>query len=102
MTHPPVRFDRTITAGHLLQLLLIGAGLVIWGLRLESQVGWHDKQFELIAREQDARFAVVSRQFLDVDARLNRQREDTKQHLARIESLLDRLDNKFDRINTQR
>jgi hypothetical protein len=73
MTEPEtrrLRFDGSISAGHILTALAMFAGLLTWGVRLEGRANDNDTRIARLesARERDERESLVLR---DVLARLS-------------------------------
>lgn len=79
-----------VTAGNVLTALPIIAGLLIWGVRLESRVD-HESELrsrleQLVAREQ-ARDAAS---FVELKAEILRQGEQTRASIERVADRIDR------------
>jgi hypothetical protein len=73
MTEPEtrrLRFDGSISAGHILTAIAMFAGLLTWGVRLEGRANDNDTRIARLesARERDERESLVLR---DVLARLS-------------------------------
>jgi hypothetical protein len=61
-----IRFDGSVSMGHILTAAAMAAGLLTWGVRLEGRANDHDTRIARIetARERDERDALVLRDVL--------------------------------------
>jgi hypothetical protein len=64
--HRRIRFDGSISAGHILTAIAMFAGLLTWGVRLEGRANDNDTRIARLetARERDEREGLVLRQVL--------------------------------------